>query len=110
MVDIMGKADAAASTRISQSVDQLVGLILPKVVKPPKPNQPESFVDRIDCDVVSAFADLLTKIVYMDPAAFANSNHFDQSVDLLCEVLGTVSEKGTQGAIVSLFLMVTQSL
>jgi hypothetical protein len=93
-MDIMGKADAAASARITQSVDQLIGLILPKVVKPPKANQQESFVDRIDCDVVSAFAVLLTKIVYLDPAAFANSNHFDQSIDLLCEVMGTVSEKG----------------
>ena len=111
LVAIMGKADAAASARISQSVDQLIGVILPNVVKPPKPNQQaESFVDRIDCDVVSAFADLLANIVSLDPAAFVDAKHFDQSVDLLCEVLGTVSEKGAQGAIVSLFLMVTQSL
>ena len=39
LVAIMGKADAAASARISQSVDQLIGVILPNVVKPPKPNQ-----------------------------------------------------------------------
>ena len=60
--------------------------------------------------MVSAFADLLANIVSLDPAAFVDAKHFDQSVDLLCEVLGTVSEKGAQGAIVSLFLMVTQSL
>ena len=60
--------------------------------------------------MVTAFANLLTKITYLDSAAYANSNHFDQSIELLCEVMATVSEKGAQNSILSLFLMVTQSL
>ena len=77
LIEIMGKSDSATSDRITQSVDQFVSMILPKVVKPAKPNQQETFVERIDSSVVTAFANLLTKIVYLDPAAYANSNHFD---------------------------------
>ena len=85
-------------------------MILPKVVKPLKANQQDTFVNRIDSDVVTAFADLLYKIVELDPEAFVNSTHFDQTIDLLCEVLGAVSEEELQRSVIMVLLIVTHSV
>lgn len=85
-------------------------MILPKVVKPLQPDQPDTFVNRIDSDVVTALAEVLYKIVELDPEAFVNATHFDQTIDLLCEALGAVSEAGLQRKVVMVLLIVTQSV
>ena len=48
-------------------------MILPKCTKPLKPNQPDTFVNRIDSDVVTSFADVLHKIVDLNPEAYVTS-------------------------------------
>ena len=85
-------------------------MILPKVVKPLQPDQQDTFVNRIDSDVVTALAEVLYEIVELDAEAFVNATHFDQTIDLLCEALGAVSEAELQRSVVRLLLIVTQSV
>ena len=68
-------------------------MILPKCTKPLKQDMPDTFVNRIDSDVVTSFAEVLYKIVDLNPEAYVTSTYFEQTIDLFSEVLATVSEE-----------------
>ena len=68
-------------------------MIIPCIVKPLKANQQDTFINRIDSDVLTSFSELIYKIIELDVEAYVNSNHFDQSMELFCESLGSVSEE-----------------
>jgi len=52
-------------------------MILPKCTKPLKPNQADTFVNRIDSDVVTSFAEVLYKIVDLNAEAYVTSTYFE---------------------------------
>lgn len=81
-------------------------MVLPKCVKSLKPNQQDTFVNRIDSDVVTSFAELLYKIIELDAEAYVMSANFDQTINLFCEVLAVVSEEELQRTITLVLLIV----
>jgi len=59
---------------------------------------------------VTSFAELLYRIVELDAEAYVVSTHFDQTIDLFCEVIGTVSEDELQYSVIMILLIVIQSV
>jgi hypothetical protein len=51
------------------------------MIKPDPTNQ-KAFIDRIDSDVVSAFALFLEKVLQINPEVFARSRHLTEIVNL----------------------------
>ena len=46
----------------------------------------------------------------LDAEAYVVSTHFDQTIDLFCEVIGTVSEDELQYSVIMILLIVIQSV
>lgn len=90
---LFGAKNETVKTQIAQTLDQVCSVVMPKLLKPataPNPNAKLDFVMRLDTDVATAFADLLTQVVEINPEAFASCNSLDATMKFFCDSLAYV--------------------
>lgn len=68
------------------------------------------FILRVDTDVATAFAQLLCKVVEINPESFASCKSLEIIIKFFCDGLTFVQQKEFTKEVVTLFLFVVESV
>jgi len=75
-----------------------------------KPGVEDTFVNRVDVDIVTQFAALLYQIVYLNPEVFIQTASFDQCIQLFSQVISQINQSEMLTESVNLLLIVIESV
>ena len=83
-------------------------MLLPIVLKPHEANK--AFIDRIDVEVVSAFANLITKLYQTQAEPVVLNPRFPELMSLFTQICINVNEQELTTKVVTLFQAIVERL
>jgi hypothetical protein len=110
---IFGATNETVKNQIASTLDQVCNYIVPKLMKPATSNVANprlDFVLRLDTDVATAFANLITQVIELNAEAFACCTNLEIVVQFFCDSLSYVIEPEFNKQTISMFMQLIEAV